>query len=81
MARQVAHFDTLAVSRDLEAAGLDRRRADAIAAQMASAVAAGHPEAATKADLAKFQSRMGAIAVGMVLAQTVLIFGLLKVVA
>ena len=48
----LAAFDTLAATRDLEAAGMERRQAEAVAEVTAQAAVTGHGELATKADLA-----------------------------
>ena len=45
-------FDTLSVARDLEAAGIERRHAEAHAEALRQAVSADHSDLATKADLA-----------------------------
>ena len=50
-------FDSLAAARDLEAAGIERRQAEAIAASMRDAVGAGHDALATKADLRELVTR------------------------
>ena len=44
-------FDALAAARDIEAAGLERAQAEAIAAAMRQAAGADRDELATKADL------------------------------
>ena len=49
-----ATFDTLGAARDLEAAGIERRQAEAIAEGMRRAVGADRAALATKADLADF---------------------------
>ena len=54
-------FDTLAAARDLEAAGIERRHAEAIAEGMRDAATAERDELATKADLAALESRMTAM--------------------
>ena len=46
-------LDTLEIVRDLEAAGVERRHAEAYAEAMAKAANAGHGELAAKADLDK----------------------------
>ena len=91
-----AGFDTLAATRDLEAAGIERRHAEAVVA----VVRASRTGLATKADLdnlearvngrfaesdertngrfAELEARMLKVAVSIVLAQTALTFGLLK---
>ena len=48
----IAAFDTLAATRNLEAAGMERRQAEAVAEVTAQAAVTGHGELATKADLA-----------------------------
>ena len=52
-----ATFDTLAATRNLEAAGIERQHAEAIAGEMREAVAADRGELATKADLADFATK------------------------
>ena len=102
-----AGFDTLAATRDLEAAGIERRHAEAVVA----VVRASRTGLATKADLdnlearvngrfaelearmdgrfaesdertngrfAELEARMLKVAISIVLAQTALTFGLLK---
>ena len=54
----VATFDTLAATRDLEAAGMERRQAEAVAEVTAQAAVTGHGELATKADLAADLARL-----------------------
>ena len=49
-------FDALAAARDLEAAGIERRQAEAIAEGMRRAAGADHAELATKADLAELRA-------------------------
>lgn len=49
-------FDTLAAVRDLEAAGVERRQAEAHAATMRAAIESTRGDLATKADLAEFRS-------------------------
>jgi hypothetical protein len=78
-----AAFDTLKAARDLEAAGLEQRQAEAIAA----AIRAGQGELATRADLATaiagLETRMVkfgfGLAVGIVAMNTALIVGLLQI--
>ena len=57
-----ATFDTLKVARDLEAAGVERRQAEAHATAIVNTVrdaaAASHTDLATKADLAALESRL-----------------------
>ena len=45
-------FDTLSAAQDLEAAGIERRQAEAIAEGMRRAAGADHDALATKADIA-----------------------------
>ena len=52
-----AGFDTLAAARDLEAAGMERAQAEAVA----GATRAGQGELATKADLASVRSDLAAV--------------------
>ena len=54
----VATFDTLAATRDLEAAGMERRQAEAVAEVTAQAAVTGHGELATRADLAADIARL-----------------------
>ena len=65
-------FDTLAASRDLEAAGMERRQAEAVAEVTAQAAGAGRGELATKADLAaglaRLEARMYLALVGVIFA-------------
>ena len=51
-------FDILKTTRDLEAAGIERRHAEAIAEGMRGAATADRDEFATKADLAGLEARM-----------------------
>ena len=71
-----AGFDTLAATRDLEAAGVERR------AGLATKVDLDNLEARMDRRFAEFEARMLKVAVSIVLAQTALtaglIFGLLK---
>lgn len=68
-------FDTLKATRDLEAAGVERSQAEAIAA----AIRDSQGELATKADLAGLKVDMLKIAIGIVAANTILTVGLLQV--
>ena len=71
-----AGFDTLAATRDLEAAGIERR------AGLATKVDLDNLEARMDRRFAEFEARMLKVAVSIVLAQTALTvgltFGLLK---
>ena len=51
-------FDTLTAARDLEAAGVERRQAEAIAEGMRQAAGAGRDELATRADLADVRAEI-----------------------
>ena len=51
-------FDALAAARALEAAGIERRQAEAIAEGMREAATADRDELATKTDLATLEARM-----------------------
>ena len=51
-----AAFDTLTAARDLEAAGIERRQAEAIAGTVRTAAAAERDALATKADLADIRT-------------------------
>ena len=51
-----AAFDTLTAARDLEAAGIERRQAEAIAGTVRTATAADREALATKADLAELRA-------------------------
>ena len=51
-------FDTLSAARDLEAAGFERRQAEALAGAVRQASAADREALATKADLADHESRL-----------------------
>lgn len=53
-------FDTLTAARALEAAGVERRQAEAHAEQLRSAAGADLERLATKADLEAFEGRMTA---------------------
>ena len=55
-----AAFDTLTTARNLEAAGVERRQAEAHAEALRQAVSAGRDESATKADLAALEGRVDA---------------------
>ena len=55
-----ATFDTLSAARDLEAAGIERRQAEAIAGTVRQATAADREALATKADLAELRADMQA---------------------
>ena len=50
-------FNALAAARDLEATGIERRQAEAIAEGMRQAAGADRADLATKADLAHFATK------------------------
>jgi len=52
-------FDTLAAARALEAAGVDRKQAEARAEQLRAAAGADLESLATKADLAVITAKLG----------------------
>ena len=54
-------FDPLETTRDLEAAGIERRQAEAIAGAMRKAATADHAELATKADVAVVKADVAAL--------------------
>ena len=85
-------FDTLTASRDLEAAGIERRQAEAIAGTVRQATAADREalatkadlaelRAATKADLAELKADMLKVAIGIVVANAGLTFAIVKMLA
>ena len=53
-----ATFDTLTAARDLEAAGVERRQAEAIAGAVHQAAGADRADLATKADLAEVRAEL-----------------------
>ena len=82
-------FDTLSAAHDLEAAGFERAKAEAVAHAVASAGAAGRDDLATKADLeqlrtatkvdlAELRTDLYKVALGIVVAMGAVMFGLLK---
>ena len=82
-------FDTLGIVRDLEAAGVERRQAEAHAEAVAKAANAGHGELATKADvdkglgelktdMANLETRLTVRFVGIAVGIVIAIVGLLK---
>ena len=56
-----AAFDTLTTARELEAAGIERRQAEAIAEGMRRAAGADREQLATKADLAEVRADLAAL--------------------
>ena len=58
-------FDTLSVARDLEAAGIERRHAEAHAEALRQAVSADRDDIATKADIADLKADMLKVAIGV----------------
>ena len=65
-------FDTLAAARELEASGIERKQAEAIAGQLRTAAGADLARLATKVDLYQ-------VALAIVVANAAITFGLLKV--
>ena len=67
-------FDTLSAARELEAAGVERSQAEAIA----KVVRDGQGELATKADIARLESRLGTLqwVLGIQSAITLATFGI-----
>ena len=55
-----AAFDTLETTRDLEAAGVERAQAEAIAGAVRKAAAADRDALATKADVARIEDKLEA---------------------
>ena len=53
-----AAFDTLETTRDLEAAGVERAHAEAIAGAVRKAAAADRDALATKADVARIEDKL-----------------------
>ena len=60
-----AAFDTLTAARDLEAAGIERRQAEAIAGTVRIATAAEREALATKADLAELRADLAELRADM----------------
>ncbi|MCY4223021.1 MAG: hypothetical protein OXC25_05325 [Thiotrichales bacterium] len=75
-------FNALAIARELEAAGVERRQAEVIADGMRQAAGADRDELATKADLAGFatKSDLAALEVRIVKWAIGLAFGVAAVV-
>lgn len=72
-------FNPLAVARDLEAAGVERKQAEAHAEALRQAVNADRDDLATKADIAALEGRIyralwmqGAAIAGLILAANLL---------
>jgi len=61
-------FNPLAIARELETAGIERRQAEAIAEGMRQAAGADRDALATKADLATLEVRMVKWAIGLAFA-------------
>ena len=59
-----ATFDTLTAARKLEAAGVERRQAEAHAEALREAISADRDELATKADIADLKADMLKVAIG-----------------
>ena len=81
-----AAFDTLTTARDLEAAGVELRQAEAHAEALRRAVSADRDELATKADIADLKDDMLKVAIGVAIGvvianatlTAVLVFGALR---
>ena len=79
-------FDTLTTARDLEAAGVERRQAEAHAEALRQAISADRGELATKADIADLKADMLKVAIGVAIGvvianatlTAVLVFGALR---
>ena len=54
-------FDALTATRELEAAGIERRQAEAIAEGMRRAATADHDELATKGDIAALKGDIASV--------------------
>ena len=54
-------FDALTAARDLEAAGIERRQAEAIAEGMRRAATADHDDLATKGDISSVHTRLNVL--------------------
>lgn len=64
-------FDTLEATRALEAAGMERRQAEATAGQLRAAAGADRDELATKAEIARLETKIENAANRMMIAQLV----------
>ena len=73
-------FDTLAAARDLEAAGVERRQAEAIAAQLRAAAVADRDELVTKADVRALRVELRIVG-ALVFAIAAKLFGLFDALA
>ena len=81
-----AAFDTLSAARKLEAAGVERRQAEAHAEALRQAISADRGELATKADIADLKADMLKVAIGVAIGvvianatlTAVLVFGALR---
>ena len=79
-------FDTLSAARKLEAAGAERRQAEAHAEALRQAISADRGELATKADIADLKADMLKVAIGVAIGvvianatpTAVLVFGALR---
>ena len=74
-------FDTLEATRALEAAGMERRQAEATAEQLRAAAGADRDELATKAEIARLETKIENAVNRMMIAQLVvagLLFAALK---
>lgn len=62
-------FDTLEAARALEAAGMERRQAEATAGQLRAAAGADRDELATKAEIARLETKIENAGNRMMIAQ------------
>ncbi len=62
-------FDTLEATRALEAAGMERRQAEATAGQLRAAAGADRDELATKAEIARVETKIENAVNRMMIAQ------------
>lgn len=62
-------FDTLEAARALEAAGMERRQAEATAEQLRAAAGADRDELATKAEIARLETKIENAVNRMMIAQ------------
>ena len=70
-------FDALAATRALEAAGMERRQAEAVAETAAQAAASGHGELATKGDIKDLATAMARLEARIYLALVGVVFAIL----
>ena len=73
-----ATVDTLSIAQNLQRAKFDRDQAEAVATEMAKLASAPAEHLATKTDLYKLRADAYKIALGIVIANAGVTFGLLK---